>query len=84
MAMYKEECAKKCLTRLHAQPPDHFHPTIAPIRVDEDLAAEIVIEMDLIPSFREQQDAGFGGLNPNGMGIIFEEDFRSARIVIEK
>ena len=53
---------------LVAEPADDGHPAIVPLVIDEDLAAEVVIEVDLVPGFGQAAEAFLGGLDPGRPG----------------
>ena len=67
-----------------AKPSDHGHPTVVAGQVDEVLAPEVVVEMDLVPVLGQARDAIVGGLDPDGVGILGQEDLGARGVVIQE
>jgi hypothetical protein len=53
------------IAKFFGKPADDRHPAVVPIVVDEGLAAEVVVEVDLVPGFTQAMETLFGRGDPN-------------------
>ncbi len=84
MGMDEEPGILQVGSRLLAEPPDHFHPAILILAIDERLSTQVVVQMDLVPGLIEPGEAFGNGRHPGGLGILLEEDLRAPGVVIEE
>ena len=70
--------------RLGAKPADNFHATIVPARIHEDLAAQVMVKVHLIPAFGQTGDTFSGGLDPDGLGMATQESSGPSRIIVQE
>ncbi len=70
--------------RLEGEPADDRHAAVVAGDVDVLLAAEVVVEVDLVPGLGEPGDALGGGRDPDGVGVDGEELLGPGRVVVQE
>jgi hypothetical protein len=72
------------IVRFPAKPADHLHPTIFLAHIDKSFAAQIVIEMDLVPGLTEPGEALRHCSDPDCLRMLAQEVLGSGGVIIEK
>ena len=67
-----------------AEPAHDRHPAVVAVHVHERLAAQVVIEMDLVPGLPEPGQAIRRRPDPDGVGMGGQERGRSPVVVVEE
>ena len=72
------------LSRFLTEPSDDGHPAIVALEVNECLATEIVVEMNLIPRLGQAFQTLVNGLNPDRAGVTRQKGGGTSLIVVKK
>jgi hypothetical protein len=79
-----EERRLKVRARYLADPPDDSHAAVFAVVVDEVLAAQVVVEMDLAPGFAKRSDAVGSRLDPDCFRVFSQELGCTRRVVVKE
>jgi hypothetical protein len=82
--VHEEERIPQVGARLLAEPADHLHPAIRVLAVNEQLAAQVVIQVHLVPWLGQAGQALRDGGHPDGVGMVIEEELGSEGVVVEE
>ena len=80
----KKQRLAQMVARLLAEPANDLHAAVTLVDVDKRLAAQVVIEVNLVPALGETVETLRDGLDPDGLRVFSQERLGSHRVVVEK